>query len=305
MSEVEVNPMLTGHEVRELQLLIEQRSGILFDESRERFLTTRVVEHMQRKRLSYGLELLRLVRGSNAEYDDMLDRLLAVDASGLSYPALSSAFEQRVLPELLGRKFWDRESALRIWSAGCSSGEEPYSIALTLCDASGQGSLRPSTPTAGAPGTPLRPTNILATDVSREALDRAERGVYSGRALENLSRAQRLAYFSHHGERYEVKPMLRGMVQFAPLNLAHPVYLGRFDCIFCMNVLIYFSAELRCKLIQCFYEALEPGGYLFLGHAESVSDAPVKFHQSFLNGERLLQKPLQPWAGPVRTTEVV
>ncbi len=300
--------MLTGHEVRELQLLIEQRSGILFDMSRERFLTTRVVEHMQRKRLSYGLELLRLVRGSNAEYDDMLERLLTQETSFLRYPGLFSVFEQRVLPELLGRKFWDRESALRIWSAGCSSGEEPYSIALTLCDASGQGSLRPSTPTAGAPGTPLRPstptagapgtplrpTNILATDVSREALDRAERGVYSGRALENLSRAQRLAYFSHHGERYEVKPMLRGMVQFAPLNLAHPVYLGRFDCIFCMNVLIYFSAELRCKLIQRFYEALEPGGYLFLGHAESVSDAPVRFHQTFLNGERLLQKPLNP-----------
>src|SRR6266542_5794848 len=206
MSEVEVNPMLTGHEVRELQLLIEQRSGILFDRSRERFLTTRVVEHMQRKRLSYGLELLRLVRGSNAEYDDMLERLLTQETSFLRYPGLFSAFEQRVLPELLGRKFWDRESALRIWSAGCSSGEEPYSIALTLCDASGQGSLRPSTPTAGAPGTSLRPstptagapgtplrpstptagapgtlppTNILATDVSREALDRAERGVYS------------------------------------------------------------------------------------------------------------------------------
>jgi chemotaxis protein methyltransferase CheR len=291
MSEVEVNPMLTGHEVRELQLLIEQRSGILFDVSRERFLTTRVVEHMQRKRLSYGLELLRLVRGSNAEYDDMLERLLTQETSFLRYPGLFSAFEQRVLPELLGRKFWDKESALRIWSAGCSSGEEPYSIALTLCDAPGVGSLPPA--------------NILATDVSREALERAERGVYSGRALENLSRAQILAYFSQRGEHYAVKPMLRGMVQFAPLNLAHPVYLGRFDCIFCMNVLIYFSAELRCKLIQRFYEALEPGGYLFLGHAESVSDAPVRFHQTFINGARLLQKPLHPPAGPFRAAEVV
>ena len=283
--------MLTGHEVRELQLLIEQRSGILFDVSRERFLTTRVVEHMQRKRLSYGLELLRLVRGSNAEYDDMLERLLTQETSFLRYPGLFSAFEQRVLPELLGRKFWDKEAALRIWSAGCSSGEEPYSIALTLSDASGLGSLPPA--------------QILATDVSREALDRAERGVYSGRALQNLSRAQILAYFSKRGEQYEVKPILRGLVKFAPLNLAHPVYLGRFDCIFCMNVLIYFSAELRCKLIQRFYEALEPGGYLFLGHAESVSDAPVRFHQTFINGERLLQKPLHPPAGPSRAAEVV
>ena len=287
--------MLTGHEVRELQLLIEQRSGILFDESRERFLTTRVVEHMQHKRLSYGLELLRLVRGSNVEYDAMLERLLTQETSFLRYPGLFAALEKRVLPELLGRKFWEKESALRIWSAGCSTGEEPYSIALTLCDAAG---------IAGKPRTSLPAANILATDVSREALERAERGIYRGRALENLSRAQISSYFAKQGEHYEVKPMLRELVKFAPLNLAHPVYLGRFDCIFCMNVLIYFSAELRCKLIQRFYEALEPGGYLFLGHAESIADAPVKFQQSFLNGARLLQKPLQP-SGTTRVTEVV
>jgi len=100
--------------------------------------------------------------------------------------------------------------------------------------------------------------------------------------------------------------VLREMVKFAPLNLAQPVYLGRFDCIFCMNVLIYFSVELRSTLIQRFYESLEPGGYLFLGHAESVSEAPVKFHQTFINGERLLQKPFQHGTpGLSRPTEVV
>src|ERR1039458_9157212 len=124
MNEADINPVLTGHEVRELQLLIEQRSGIMFDESRERFLTTRVVEHMQRKRLSYGLELLRLVRASNVEYDTMLERLLTQETSFLRYPGLFSAFEKVVVPELLERKFWDKDAALRIWSAGCASGEE-------------------------------------------------------------------------------------------------------------------------------------------------------------------------------------
>ena len=89
-----------------------------------------------------------------------------------------------------------------------------------------------------------------------------------------------------------MKPVLREMVKFAPMNLAQPVYLGRFDCIFCMNVLIYFGEELRSKLIQRFYEYLEPGGYLFLGHAESVANVPVKFKQKVMNGARLLQKPL-------------
>ena len=286
MNEADINPVLTGHEVRELQLLIEQRSGIMFDESRERFLTTRVVEHMQRKRLSYGLELLRLVRASNVEYDTMLERLLTQETSFLRYPGLFSAFEKVVVPELLERKFWDKDAALRIWSAGCASGEEPYSIALSLCDA------------AGLSAGPQ--SSIMATDVSREALERAERAIYSRRALENLSPLQIAAYFTQTGNDYQVKPALRGMVKFAPMNLAQPVYLGRFDCIFCMNVLIYFGEELRAKLIQRFYEYLEPGGYLFLGHAESVANVAVKFNQRIMHGARLLQKPLNHLASQVR-----
>ena len=278
MMEAGTNPVLTNHEVRELQLLIEQRSGIVFDESRERFLTSRVMEHMQRKRLTYGVELLRMVRHSNLEYDTMLERLLTQETRFLRYPGLFSAFEKHVLPELQGRKFWDKTHNLRIWSAGCASGEEPYSIALCICDAFGHRT-----------GLDAR---IMATDISREALERADRGVYSKRVLEHLSPAQIANYFIQDGEHYKVRPVLREMVQFAPMNLAQPVYLGRFDCIFCMNVLIYFGEALRSKLIQRFFEYLEPGGYLFLGHAESVANVPVKFTQTIMNGARLLQKPM-------------
>ncbi len=279
MNDAGINPVLTEHEVRELQLLIEQRSGMVFDESRERFLTSRVVEHMHRKRLSYGMELLRLVRSSNVEYDTMLERLLTQETRFLRYPGLFSAFQQHVLPQIQERKFWDKESALRIWSAGCASGEEPYSIALSICEAAGS-------------GTPAE-ASITATDISREALERADRGVYHERVLDNLSRGQIATYFTRAADGYKVKPVLREMIKFAPMNLAEPLYLGRFDCIFCMNVLIYFSDELRQRLIQRFYEYLEPGGYLFLGHAESVASAPVKFNQTIMNGTRLLQKPLQ------------
>jgi chemotaxis methyl-accepting protein methylase len=289
MKEAGINPVLTGHEVRELRLLIEQRSGILFDESRERFLTARVIEHMQRKQLSYGMELLRLVQLSNVEYNNMLERLLTQETRFLRYPELFTAFQHHVLPELMARKFWDKDAGLRIWSAGCSTGEEPYSIALVVSEACG--------------AKAAAPVNILATDISREALDRAERGVYPRRALENLSLPQISAHFNRIGDNYEVKPELRGMVRFAPLNLAQPVYLGRFDCFFCMNVMIYFSGELRCNLIRRFYDCLEPGGYLFLGHAESAASAAVNFNPKIINGARLLQKPLlaplgvQPMAG--------
>jgi chemotaxis protein methyltransferase CheR len=277
MNEAGSNPLLTDHEVRELQLLIEQRSGVVFDESRERFLTSRVVEHMQSKSLTYGLELLRLVRNSNVEYDNMLERLLTQETRFWRYPGLFSAFGEYVLPDFQSRKFWDKEHSLRIWSAGCASGEEPYSIALSVCEAVGE-------------CTGLD-ANIIATDISREALERADRGIYARRVLENLSPAQISTHFTQQGENFKVKPHLRQMIKFAPMNLAQQVYLGRFDCIFCMNVLIYFSDELRSRLIQRFFEYLEPGGYLFLGHAESVANVPVKFNHKIMHGTRLLQKP--------------
>jgi len=280
MSEAGVNPVLTDHEVRELQLLIEQRSGIVFDQSRERFLTSRVAEHMQHKHLTYGMELLRLVRLSNVEYDTMLERLLTQETRFMRYPGLFTAFEEHVLLDLQARKFWDREHKLRVWSAGCASGEEPYSIAMSVCEAAGT-------------STGLE-ASILATDISHEALERADRGVFGRRALEHLTPPQIANYFTQIGDQFKVRPALRSMVQFAPMNLAQPVYLGRFDCIFCMNVLIYFGDALRSKLIQRFYEYLDPGGYLFLGHAESVANVPVKFNQLIMHGARLLQKPLKP-----------
>jgi chemotaxis protein methyltransferase CheR len=134
--------------------------------------------------------------------------------------------------------------------------------------------------------------SILATDISKQALQHAERGVYRKSVLENLSPRQVDNYFVKVGEQFMVKPKIRNMVSFAPVNLAQATYMGRFDCIFCMNVMIYFSDERRAQLIQRFYEYLEPGGYLFLGHAESAAGLPVKFNQIVHGGARLLQKPL-------------
>ena len=133
--------------------------------------------------------------------------------------------------------------------------------------------------------------HILATDVSREALDHAEHGVYEPRDLETVTPRQREQYFSRMNDHYLVRPRIRNLVTFAPMNLAQVVYMGKFDCIFCMNVLIYFSEERQAQLIQRFYEYLEPGGYLFLGHAESINRADVKFDTHVYRDARIYQKP--------------
>src|SRR5215471_10727244 len=250
---------------------------MLFDHSRERFFSSRVREHVEAKKLAHGTDLLRLIKNSNVEYDSLLQRLLTQETSFFRYPAIFEVLERRVLPELHMKKFWESPRSLRIWSAGCSTGEEAFSVAMTLADA--------------LEFADAWNIHILATDISRQALEHAEQGVYSARELESVSPRQRDLYFARSDGGFVVKPRIPGLVTFAPMNLAQVVYMGKFDCIFCMNVLIYFSQERQAQLMQRFYEYLEPGGYLFLGHAESINKADVKFETHVYRDARIYQKP--------------
>src|SRR5215470_14096074 len=268
---------LSEHELGEIRMLIEERTGICFDESRERFFSTRVREHLRARKMQRGTDLLRAMRKSNVEYEGMLERLLTQETTFFRYPGVYEAFEKRVLPELHVKKFWKNPRSLRVWSAGCSTGEEPYSIAMTIAD---------SLSFADSWNV-----EILATDVGRQALKHAERATYSGRSIASVSEKQLANHFSPTNAAQQVKPRLRKMVSFAQMNLASPVYVGRMDAIFCMNVLIYFSEERRRALVERFYQALEPGGYLFLGHSESISKMPVKFQAIVLNDCILYRKP--------------
>jgi chemotaxis protein methyltransferase CheR len=268
---------LSEHELSEIRMLIEERTGIHFDDSRERFFSTRVREHMHEKGYGRGTDLLRAVRKTNIEYEALLERLLTQETTFFRYPAVFEAFEKRVLPELHVKKFWRNPRTLRVWSAGCSTGEEPYSIAITILD---------SLSFADAWNV-----EILATDVGRQALKYAERGIYSGRSIASVNERQLANHFSKVDGGFQVKTRIRKLVNLAQLNLASPVYVGRMDLIFCMNVLIYFTEERRRAMVQRFFDALEPGGYLFLGHSESISKMPVKFQAIVLGDCILYRKP--------------
>jgi chemotaxis protein methyltransferase CheR len=269
---------LTEEELDEISALIEQRSAILFDSSRVRFFSTRVREYVEEKNLGNGAELLRHVRGSSTEYEALLERLLTQETSFFRYPAVYDALEKRILPEMQERKFWESPRTLRIWSAGCSTGEEPYSIAVSLCQ-----SLK---------FAEAWEIEILATDISRRALRHAERGVYSKRSLQDVSLGQVETYFTAMKHGFQVKPRIRRMISYAQMNLVESVYVGKFDCIFCMNVLMYFSDERRITILRHFYDALEPGGYFLLGHSETLSNVPMKFESIVLGDCLIYRKPV-------------
>jgi chemotaxis protein methyltransferase CheR len=269
------NPKVTERELDEIRVLIEQRSGIHFDESRERFFSTRVLEHLRERGFADATAMFRRIASSNVEYDVLLERLLTQETSFFRYPAVYEALVRRILPDMHARKFWEKDRTLRIWSAGCSTGEEPYSIAVAIADA--------------LDFAEAWNIEILATDISHRALKHAERGVYPRRALANLTPEQLKTYFAVDGSHCKVRPRVRRWVTFSLMNLVQATYVGRMDCIFCMNVLIYFSDEQRNGVLQRLYDALEPGGYLFLGHSESIANAPVKF-ESILHGDCILYR---------------
>ena len=112
---------LSEHELSEIRMLIQERTGICFDESRERFFSTHVREHIAAKKLAGGTELLRLMRKTNVEYEALLERVLTQETSFFRYPGVYEAFEKRLLPELHTKKVWKNPRTLRVWSAGCST----------------------------------------------------------------------------------------------------------------------------------------------------------------------------------------
>src|ERR1700734_413783 len=197
---------LSESELDEIRTLIEQRSAILFDASRERFFSPRLLDFIEEKHLASGTDLLRHIRSSSIEYESLLEQLLTQETSFFRYPAVYEALEKQIVPEIEERKFWQNPRVLRIWSAGCSTGEEPYSIAVTLCE-----SLK---------FAEAWDMEILATDISRRALRQAERGVYSKRSLQDEPEARIETYFTSTKHGFHVRPRIRRMVSFAQMNLA-------------------------------------------------------------------------------------
>jgi len=142
-----------------------------------------------------GTELLRAMRKSNVEYESLLERLLTQETSFFRYPGVYEAFEKRVLPELHTKKFWKNPRTLRIWSAGCSTGEEPYSIGITIADS------------AFICGFLER--GNTCDGCRRHALKQAERGIYKGRSIGSVSEKQLANHFTEVSGGYQVKPRLR------------------------------------------------------------------------------------------------
>jgi len=270
--------LVLEHELSELRLIVERLGGILLDSPQD-VLISRVNQYLARRRLKSVSDLLGRLQASDTECENLLAQLVDGDTGFFRHPNAFSAFQSFVLPELHLRKSIDTHQSLRIWSVGCASGEEAYSIGLSVCESMNGNGVGWS-------------IHILASDIRQDALTFAERGLYPQSELERLPRHLVQNYFAKVGQHCLAKPRLRNLITFTQMNLARPAYLGRFDCIFCMDVLPHFSSSQRLALMQRLHLFLEPGGYLLLGDGEKLHTADVSFKAETHGNFTLYRKPL-------------
>jgi chemotaxis protein methyltransferase CheR len=168
-----------------------------------------------------------------------------------------------VLPELIAKKENAGTRLLRVWSAGCSTGQEPYSAVMTLLES--------------LPDLDSWTIRVFASDLSFTALERAQSGLYRADQLNNVDPQCVARYFRPENGHYVMNEGVRKRVIFDYHNLKHDNGLRGLDIVFCRNVMIYFDAEEQRKLVNRFANCLVPGGFLFLGHAESLQGLSTRF----------------------------
>jgi chemotaxis protein methyltransferase CheR len=239
--------------------IVYSASGISLNEKKEALVSARVAKRMRALGISdHGAYLAHVEDDTSGE-----EIVLLLDAISTN---LTHFFRENHHFEILRTQMeqWiaQGQRRFRFWSAGCSTGEEPYSIAMTVSESTTGGGFD---------------TRILATDLSTRVLHKCLEGVYEEKRVKDVPPMLRQKYFEKSGTgqnaTFRVKEILRKTILFKRLNLSVVPYpmQGPMDAIFCRNVMIYFDNEVRRILLQEFFRLLKPGGYLFVGHAESLT----------------------------------
>ena len=245
--------------------------GIYFHTGRKYFLESRISRRMEARGINDYMEYFKLLRSgpdSSGELKQLLIEITTNETCFFRNTQQISAFERQFLPEIVEAKKKIGFRKIRIWSAGSSSGEEPYTFAMLLLEK--RASL-------------LKDwiVEIVGTDISEKVLAQARDGVYNKYAVRNMPEFYRKKYFKEEaGGTFIIAPEAKKLVTFSNLNLyddSRMVFMKSFDIIICSNVLIYFDSAAKAKIVQHYYNNLQPYGYFFLGQSESLHSINDKF----------------------------
>lgn len=283
-----MRPTLSTGQFQTLATRIAEYSGFLLDGSRHRSLESALVVRIE----ALGLEDTRsyLLQLDAAELHRLTELVVNHETQFFRTPAHHRALREQILPALHRER--PIGQPLRCWSAGCATGEEPYSLAITALEVLGD---------------PLpRPVEIYATDISAQALAKARAGCYRGRTLTNIGPIELKRRFTQDQGSFTIRPEVSALVRFEQHNLhaALPTWARSLDIISCQNVTIYFSVDVVRALMARFFDVLTPGGYLFLGFSETLWRIFDRFETVEVSGAFVYRKPLPRVIAPKPLTKL-
>jgi chemotaxis protein methyltransferase CheR len=276
------NLKLTDAEFRLFTNFLRRRCGLHFsDETRflvEKRLARRIHEADFGSFASYFYQL-RNGPNAEAEFSEIVDILTTNETYFFRERSQLSALVEEIIPEMLSRQLNSRRP-ISIWSAGCSSGEEPFSVAIMGLEA------------GLVPGHDFR---VYASDISRAVLSRARRGIYREASFREADESTRQRYFAQKDGLTRISDSIKRHVDFVHMNLldlSKIALLGEMDVILCRNVIIYFDLETKKRVLKTFHDKLRPGGYLLLGHSESLNNVTADFELKHLSRDLVYRRPV-------------
>ncbi|MDP9528846.1 CheR family methyltransferase [Pseudomonas protegens] len=248
-----MNLILSDIEFQQFRVMIRDVAGISMSDAKKPLVSGRLAKRLQFFNLSSYGGYYRLLMKDKAELQVAVDLLTTNETYFFREPKHFDFLQQEVFPKLRGN------AAVRIWSGACSSGEEPYTLAMVLSSSLG-----------------TRPWEILASDISSRVLDKARAGRYPLDATKGIPQALLKRFClkgvgSNHGI-FIIEPSLASRISFMPINLNNPLpAVGLFDVIFLRNVMIYFDNQTKTQVVQRLLGHLRPGGYFVISHSESLN----------------------------------
>ncbi len=257
-------PVMSADQFGKLAKIVHNDTGIVLSAAKQGLLVARLTKRLRALNIADFAAYCRYLDSDSglAERQNLLSAITTNVTAFFREEHHFTALARDVLPPLMARA--RAGGRVRLWSAACSTGEEPYSIAMTVLDA--------------FPEAARHDLLILATDIDPQVVAAAEGGVYTRDAITPIGAPRLRKYFDETTTGFQVKPVISAIMRFGTLNLHQPwPFKGGFDVIFCRNVVIYFDSEMRRSLWQRFADGITPGGTLFIGHSERV-DGPAAPH---------------------------
>jgi len=273
---------MSEEEFRLVRDLIHSHCGIFFDADAKFLLEKRLARRLDQHQLPGFKEYYHFLKYSRAreqELSDIMDVLTTNETYFFREEFQLNAFVGELLPELKAVKEKRGDRTIRIWSAGCSTGEEPYTIAMLIMETGAFKDWK---------------IEIVGTDISHRVLQQARKGLYGKSSFRTTSPERIQRFFHQQDGLYRINDEVRGLVTISHLNLLDEnrmILLGKMDIIFCRNVIIYFDQAAKRQVIESFYRSLREGGFLLLGHAESLLNATTAFALKHLKNDMVYQKP--------------